>query len=230
MAYPTIDKPYGLKPINLIGGQVFAGATRQFQINPAGFAGNIFNGDVVKIVSTGYIEKDTGQATATPVGIFLGCSYVNAQGQTIFAQYYPTGYAAPTGTVITAYVADDPDVLFKAVLVAGNTEDGNGLTPAYLGRTMIGSNAELVQNTGVIATGDSRIGIYTAAGNTTTASLPIRIVDVVPDTANSSGEFVEVICKWNAPYVVSTTTEAGGIYTTTSTVTGGHQYLNPTGV
>ena len=32
MAYPTIDKPYGLKPINLIGGQVFAGATRQRRI------------------------------------------------------------------------------------------------------------------------------------------------------------------------------------------------------
>jgi hypothetical protein len=209
MAYPTVDAPYGLKPINLIGGQVFAGATRQFQINPAGFAGNIFYGDVVKLVSTGYLEKDTGQATATPVGIFLGCSYVNAQGQTIFAQYYPTGYAAPTGTVISAFVADDPDVLFKAVLVSGQTEDGNGLTPTYLGRTVIGSNAELVQNT---------------------ASLPIRIVDVVPDTANSSGLFVEVICKWNAPYVVSATTESGGVYTTTSTVTGGHQYLNPVGV
>ena len=230
MAYPVIAAPYGLKPINLIGGQVFAGATRQFQINPAGFGANIFNGDVVKIVSTGYLEKDTGQATATPVGIFLGCSYVNAQGQTIYAQYYPSGYAAPTGTVITAYVADDPDILFKAVLVSGQTEDGNGLVPTYIGRTVIGSNAELVQNSGVVATGDSRIGIYTAAGAATTASLPIRIVDVVPDTANSSGNFVEVICKWNAPYVVSTTTEAGGIYTTTSTVTGGHQYLNPTGV
>ena len=230
MAYPTVDAPYGLKPINLIGGQVFAGATRQFQINPAGFAGNIFYGDVVKLVSTGYLEKDTGQATATPVGVFLGCSYVNAQGQTIFAQYYPTGYAAPTGTVISAFVADDPDVLFKAVLVSGQTEDGNGLTPTYLGRTVIGSNAELVQNTGLTSTGNSRIGIYTAAGNTTTASLPIRIVDVVPDTANSSGNFVEVICKWNAPYVVSATTESGGVYTTTSTVTGGHQYLNPVGV
>jgi hypothetical protein len=32
MAYPTVDKPYGLKPINLIGGQVFAGATRQMEI------------------------------------------------------------------------------------------------------------------------------------------------------------------------------------------------------
>ena len=230
MAYPTIDKPYGLKPINLIGGQVFAGQTRQYQIDPAGFAGNIFYGDVVKLVSTGYVEKDTGQATATPLGIFQGCSYVNAQGQTIFAQYYPTGYAAPTGTVITAYVQDDPDLLFKAVLVAGQTEGGNGLTPAYLSRSVIGTNAELVQNTGVVATGDSRIGVYTT-GSTGTASLPIRIIDVVPDTANSSGTFVEVFCKWNAPYVVSTSTSSGGITTTTaSVVTGGHQYLNPVGV
>ena len=226
MAYPTIDKPYGLKPINLIGGQVFAGQTREYQINPAGFAGNIFYGDVVKLVSTGYVEKDTGQATATPVGIFMGCSYVNAQGQTIFAQFYPTGYAAPTGTYITAYVSDDPDQLFKAVLVAGNTENGNGLTPAYLGITLIGTNAELVQNTGSTFTGNPAIGVYTD-GNTGTASLPIRIIDVVPDTANASGNFVEVICKFNAPYMVSTS--SGGI-TTTTVVTGGHQYLNPVGV
>jgi hypothetical protein len=222
MAYPTVDKPYGLKPINLIGGQVFAGQTRQYQIDPAGFAGNIFYGDVVKIVSTGYIEKDLGEATATPVGIFQGCSYVNAQGQTIFAQYYPTGYAAPTGTYITAYVQDDPDVLFKAVLVAGQTEGGNGLTPTYLSRSVIGTNAELVQNAGLTSTGDSRIGLYATTSATT---------DVVPDTANSSGNFVEVICKFNAPYVVSTSTSSGGITTTTtSVVTGGHQYLNPVGV
>lgn len=226
MAYPTIDSPYGLKPINLIGGQVFAGQTRQYQIDPAGFAGNIFYGDVVKLVSSGFVEKDLGQATATPLGIFQGCSYVNAQGQVIFSQYYPTGYAAPTGTYITAYVQDDPDVLFKAVMVAGNTEGGNGLTPAYLSRSVIGTNAELVQNAGSTFTGDSKIGVFAAVG-ATTASLPIRIIDVVPDTANSSGNFVEVICKWNAPYVVSTS--SGGI-TTTSVVTGGHQYLNPVGV
>ena len=224
MAYPTVSAPYGLKPINLIGGQVFAGATRQFNIASA-YGTSIFNGDVVKLVAGGTIEKDTGEATATPVGVFLGCSYVNAQGQTIFQQYYPASTTAPTGTVITAFVADDPDQLFKVVLVAGNTEDGNGLTPAYLGRTMIGSNVELVQNAGSTITGDSRVGIYSAAGATTTASLPLRVIDVVPDTANSSGNFVEFIVKWNAPYI----TLAEG---TPNTVTwaGGHQYLNPTGI
>jgi hypothetical protein len=224
MAYPTVSAPYGLKPINLIGGQVFAGATRQFNIASA-YGTSIFNGDVVKLVAGGTIEKDTGEATATPVGVFLGCSYVNAQGQTIFQQYFPASTAAPTGTVITAFVADDPDQLFKVVLVAGTTEDGNGLTPAYLGRTMIGSNVELVQNAGSTVTGDSRVGIYSAAGATTTVSLPLRVVDVVPDTANSSGNFVEFIVKWNAPYI----TLAEG---TPNVVTfaGGHQYLNPTGI
>ena len=229
MAYPTVSAPYGLKPINLIGGQVFAGATRLLNI-ASGYNTSIFNGDVVKLVSTGTIEKDTGQATATPVGVFLGCSYVNAQGQTVFAQYFPANTTAPTGTTITAYVADDPDQLFKVALVAGQTEDGNGLTIAFLGRTIIGTNVELVQNTGSTVTGDSKIGVYSAAGATTTASLPLRVIDVVPDTANSSGNFCEVIVKWNAPYVVSATVFDDPGYTTTSTVTGGHQYLNPVGV
>ena len=219
MAYPTISAPYGLKPINLIGGQVFAGATRQLTIASA-YSTSIFYGDVVKLASTGTIQKDTGTTTATPVGVFMGCSFVNAQGQLIFSQYFPASTTAPTGTVITAFVADDPDQLFKTVLVTGTTADDatSGLLPAYLGRTVIGGNAELVQNAGSTASGDSKVGIYTAAGATTTATLPIRIIDVVPDTANSSGNFVEVIVKWNAPNV------------TGQTVAGGHQYLNPTGV
>lgn len=219
MAYPTVNAPYGLKPINLIGGQVFAGATRQLTIASA-YNTNIFYGDVVTIASTGVITKDAGTTTATPVGTFMGCSFVNAQGQVIFSQYFPANTAAPTGTIITAYVADDPDQLFKVVNVAGTTADdaASGLLPAYLGRTMIGSNAQLVQNTGSTTTGDSKVAIYSAAGGTTTATLPIRIVDVVPETANSSGNFCEFIVKWNAPNV------------TGQTVAGGHQYLNPTGV
>jgi hypothetical protein len=53
MAYPTVDKPYGLKPINLIGGQVFAGATRQRRI--ASSAASIGYGDPVELTSSGTI-------------------------------------------------------------------------------------------------------------------------------------------------------------------------------
>ncbi len=222
MAYPTVDAPYGLKPINLIGGQVFAGATRQLAIantSGTGYGTSIFYGDLVKLVSGGTIEKDTGTTTATPVGVFLGCQYTSAvTGQLTFSQYYPASLAVKSGSTILAFVADDPDQLFKVVLVAGTTADNtsSGLAPTFLGRTVIGSNAQLVQNAGSTTTGDSKVGIYTAAGATTTDTLPIRIIDVVPDTANSSGNFCEVIVKFNAPNVAG--------------LTGGHQYLNPTGV
>lgn len=49
MAYPVISAPYGLKPINLIGGQVFAGSTREYAI-ANGYNTNIFYGDCVGLV------------------------------------------------------------------------------------------------------------------------------------------------------------------------------------
>ena len=76
MAYPTVDAPYGLKPVNLIGGQVFAGATRQMQI-ASGYATNIFYGDLVKRVADGTIEKDTGTTTATPCGVYWRVLFSN---------------------------------------------------------------------------------------------------------------------------------------------------------
>jgi hypothetical protein len=215
MAYPTVSAPYGLKPVNLIGGQVYAGSTRLLKIASA-YAANIFYGDVVKLVSSGTIEKDTGTTTGTPVGVFLGCTFTNpSTKQPTWSQYWPTGTVASDAQ---AYVVDDPDILFKVAAVS------SGTTIAFYAQTVIGNNVSLVQNSGSTTTGDSAVAIDGSAV-ATTVSLPIRIIAGVPDTANASGEFCEFICKWNAPYI----TLAEG---TPNVVTwaGGHQYLNPTGV
>mgnify|MGYP006193383969 CR=1 FL=1 len=107
MAYPTVDKPYGLKPVNLIGGQVFAGATRQMEI-ASGYATSIFYGDLVKRISDGTIEKDTGTTTATPCGVFLGVSFTNSStGQVQQQQFYPASQSIKSGTKIFAVVADE---------------------------------------------------------------------------------------------------------------------------
>jgi hypothetical protein len=218
MAYPTIDKPYGLKPINLIGGQVYAGSTRLMSI-ASGYNTSIYYGDVVKRVANGTVEKDVGTTTATPVGIFVGCTYTNpTTKQKQFAQYWPAGTVASDAQ---AYVVDDPDVLFKVATVS------SGTTVAFYGPDAVGANAALVQNSGSNTTGDSAIAID-GTSIATTASLPIRIVDIVPDTSNSANGYCEFICKFNAPYMVSTFTSPGN--TVATVVTGGHAYLNPTGV
>jgi len=189
MAYPTVSAPYGLKPINLIGGQVFAGATRMMQI-ASGYATNIFYGDLVKRISDGTIEKDTGTATATPVGVFLGVSFTNSStGQIQQQQFYPASQSIKSGTKIFAVVADDPDTLFQVAVVSGTT------VITGVGITAIGNNSTLVQNAGSTTTGNSAVAI--TATTATTNTLPIRIIDVVRDTETTADNFPEVIVKIN---------------------------------
>ena len=199
MAYPTVSAPYGLIPINLVGGRVFAGATRQIPIG-SGEATAIFYGDVVKFNAGGNLTRDTSTDAATPVGVFLGCSYTDPTFGKVFRQYFPAGTVASDTVGI---VCDDPDALFKAAVV------DTGTTISYMGRTDVNRNATLVQNTGSTVTGNSAVGIQSTTGTATT--LPVRIVDFVPETtiAGEPGSYTEVIVKW---------------------VAGVHRYTNPTGV
>lgn len=199
MAYPSVSAPYGLIPINLIGGQVFAGATRQIPID-SGSATSIFYGDVVELNSSGTLSKDTGTDAATPVGVFLGCSYTDPTFGKVFRQYYPANTSASD---IMAYVEDDPDALFKVAVVS------SGTTISYVNRTAVGNNAVLVQNAGSTTNGNSKVAVSSTTA--TTSTWPVRVIDVVPETAIAGypGSYTEVIVKWNA---------------------GMHQYTNPTGV
>ncbi len=221
MAYPTVDKPYGLKPINLIGGQVFAGATRQRRI--ASSAASIGYGDPVQLTSSGTISVST--STTTPpdagfAGVFLGCSFVSSvTGQPTYSQAWISGTSVKSGTFVTAYVADDPDTLFKAVGVSASL---NVSTTSGFTYEDIGANVALVDEALSTVTNDSQRGLLLSSV-ATTRSLPMRIVDVVEDTAFVSGGttyYPEVIVKFNAPY----TTGVSGV------VEGGHAYYNPLGI
>ena len=190
MAYPTVSAPYGLKPVGLIGGEVYSGSTRMFKIASA-YGTAIGNGDLVKIASDGTVQKDTGTATATPVGVFVGCSYTNpTTNQKIFTQNWT---ASTVASDAVAYVVDDPNALFKIAFVSsGTTITTTGVTRA----NCVGMNGTLVQNAVNAATGNSTVAL--SATTATTNTLPIRIIDVVPDTALGADAFVEVIVKINA--------------------------------
>jgi hypothetical protein len=185
MAYPVVAAPYGLKPINLIGGQVFAGSTREYAI-PYGYATDIFYGDLVGL-SRGNIERLTVSTgtLGTVTGVFLGCSYTNpTTKQKQFAQYWPGGTTAGDAVAI---VCDDPDTVFKAAVCS------SGVVMASGARAMIGQNLAMINNTGNENTGNSANALL-APTNTpaTTDALPIRVLGVVPDT---------VVTLGNATYV-----------------------------
>jgi hypothetical protein len=196
MAYPTVSAPYGLKPINRIDGMPYAGAFRQIPV-AASFATAIFNGDTVKIDSTGYLVKSTTTDSGTIVGVVVGGQYVNSSGQTVQGQYIPASVSTAANPAY-AYVIDDPMALFKVAVVS------SGTTMSSAGRTVVGSNLALVLNAGSTTTGDSAFAV-TLTGAGTTATIPVRVIDVVPETATAADTYTELLVKINTHQYNDTT-------------------------
>jgi hypothetical protein len=186
----TTASPYGLIPVKRVDGMSYAGATEEFLIDPAGEATNIFNGQVVIIGADGYIAISTatgadittnnlGGSGVGAIGVFVGCEYVNAQGQVIHSQYYPSG----TTGVVKAYVVTDPNVTFQAQL------DGSGA------QTVLGTNTffAAVQST---STGSTQTGNSTSALDATVkaAAAAFRIVGFASPAGDA---YTDVLVKFN---------------------------------
>jgi hypothetical protein len=194
MAYPTVSKTYGFKPVNRLDGLPYAGAIRQIPVAPA-YATAILNGDTVAIDTNGYLVAKTTTNSGDSVGVLVGCQYVNSQSQTVQGQYYPAAVSTTTNMAF-AYVVDDPYAVFKVVATNGQTT-----VPTAFSRAIVGSNVAISVATGSTSTGDSYYGIDGTSANTTN-TLPVRVVDVVPDTATgpagvAATTYYEFLVKFN---------------------------------
>ena len=184
------NTPYGLRPINRTDGMPYAGATSQFLIDPAGLASNLFYGQVVLINANGYIALSTATGADLTTnnlggdsmggwGVFVGCSYINAQGQQIYGQYYPSG----TTGVVTAYVITDTSVTYQAQL------DGQ-VTQAALGANTFFAAAQST-STGNTRTGNSTSALESTVVTTAAAFKIIGFASPLTDT------YTEVFVKFN---------------------------------
>lgn len=193
MAYPTVSAPYGLQALNRVDGLPYAGAIRQIPIAST-YNTAIFNGDIVRIAAGGTIQKSTVTTDSTTaaanntVGVFVGCQFVNSQGQTVQGQYYP-GNAAATSAV--AFVIDDPLAAFKVAVTLSNG------AMSTVNQSIVGTNMAVRQGTGSTTTGDSAVSVFATNAQGNAAALPLRVIAVIPDTASNATAFTEVLVKFN---------------------------------
>lgn len=197
MAYPSVDRPYGLLPTNLIGGRVFAGSTRMIPI-ASGYTtgvsgGGLFYGDIVKFTNTGTLitsglaYNSAASETGGTLGVFLGCEYTPAGGPLFGKQRYQYWGNGTVAADAVAYVCDDPDVIMRAGVISYTS--GSTITPGAVSALSLGTNvttmATNTANTGTAANlaGNSNVGVMGGSGNarllTTT---PFRIVQLVEDS------------------------------------------------
>ena len=175
--------PMGAEPVGgLSACGSFSGKVRHIKI-ASGYASNIFYGDFVKLVNTGTIEKDVGTATATPVGIFMGCFYTDpSTSQPTFNQMWPTGTVASDAM---AYVLDDPDAVFRM--------QGDG----SLAQTTLGNNIAIIQTSGSTTIGRSKNAVD-ASTAATTDTLPLRILEFMDGPDSTVGDaYTDVLLTYN---------------------------------
>jgi hypothetical protein len=197
----AVSSPYGLKPVNLIGGLPYSGSTRMFPI-ASGYAANIYNGSVVYVTAAGVLNIVTAtgadattnawpvgaSGTTGAIGVFLGCSYTNpSTKQKVFSQYWPTGTVAADAI---GYVVDDERAVFQ-VQAAGTV----ALTE--LGANFFFSAAQST-STGNTATGNSTSAVVVGASAIATTA-PFRCVGFVDMVGFSSvgDAYTDILVKFN---------------------------------
>tara|TARA_R110002095_G_C4105357_1_gene224500 strand:- start:3 stop:608 length:606 start_codon:yes stop_codon:yes gene_type:complete len=181
--------PFGLRPIGRLGGGTVE--TRAYPILSSEST-RICYGDVVKLTDAGAtttIQKDTGTTTATPIGIFVGCQFIDLNSKDLTFSQQWSGAANTEGM---AFVVDDPAALFA--IQADATVNNDDLA----------ANAALVQGASSADLSISRVSldISTAA---TTNTLPLRIVDWLGGyNGDEYGTaFPIMVCRFNAGHQLS---------------------------
>jgi hypothetical protein len=159
---------------------------RTIDLNPASpkvasalVPADIFTGDPIFIDTAGTVRPNTADADERAIGVFQGCSFVNASGEQKFARSITGGV---TATDVKIHIASDPAQTFfiqadATVTAAAGFGVGvyNGVYIAGTGSHKTGQSAYVLDASGpILSTGNLRVirrapwdtGIGTSAGVT----------------------------------------------------------------
>jgi hypothetical protein len=162
---------FGLRPYRKLDGTPLVGAQNRYTI-AAGYATAIYQGDLVKPVAAGNIERHTANTSAAVVGVFNGVFYNDPTTQKpTYKNYYP-GSVTPTQGNITAFVVDDPDAVFLM--------DAD----AVFARADLFKNYSVTNATGVTQTGISSVQLDGSVSGTA-STFVVQAIDISQDPENS---------------------------------------------
>ena len=164
------DAAFGLRPSRMMGGAPFSGGQSRYRI-ASGYSTKIFQGDLVKQVTGGGIERAAASSTVPVVGVFNGVQYTDpTTGERVFANHYPGSISASD---IIAFIVDDPNVVFEI------QADEQFPVADLLG------NFDVIDQstTGDTASGRSNMELDVSTGATTT-TLPLKAIDISQDPDN----------------------------------------------
>jgi hypothetical protein len=180
--------PYGLRPVQLLGGLPFAGAIRSFPMT-LNSAKGFFYGDPVALVNGQPTVLTASPITTvnanSPVGVFLGCEYQDPIRGFVNAQSFAANGISNGATKVKFKIIDSPICVFMV--------QANGTVAA----TALGANTDLLGvGTGNASTGNSLVSAD--AGVALTATLAVKIIGFADQPGSQVGDpFTDLLVIWN---------------------------------
>ena len=195
---------YGLRPIGLVGSGANSTGVTQYEI-ASDNTNAIYQYGIVVPTADGVIDfaGATDGGTTQALGVLMGVEYHDSvQKKPVWLNYWPGSgsVSVDTNYPIKAFVADNPDQLFKVASDASLTDRATALATVFANASL-GTSAR----TGSTDTGSSNSAL-SVSSVATTATLPLRIVGIMDDEANSdyTAAGIPLIVRLNAHFNAGT--------------------------
>jgi hypothetical protein len=185
--------PFGLRPAYHPSG--LDRAQGLANIIESGYAQNLLKGQAVKLAAaTGYVVR--ADATDALYGVFDGVEWTDTTGRRRVSNYWPTGTAYQTGSLI-AYIWTDPQVVYEI--------QANG----SIAQTAIGAEFDLSSPyAGSTTTGLSQALMDTTAAGANTSKV-LRVIDLAPYPGNDWGDAYTIVRVQIAKFQYNGTYDTG---------------------
>ena len=195
---------YGLRPIGLVGSGANSTGVTQYEI-ASNNTNAIYQYGIVVPTANGVIDYAgaTDGGTTQALGVLMGVEYQDSvQKKPVLLNYWPGSgsVSVDTNYPVKAFVADDPNQLFKVASDATMTDRATALA-AVFANASLGTSAR----TGSTNTGSSNSAL-SVSSIATTATLPLRIVGILDDVANNdyTAAGIPLIVSLNAHFNAAT--------------------------
>ena len=195
---------YGLRPIGLVGSGVNSTGVTQYEI-ASNNTNVIYQYGLCVPLAAGVIDYAgaTSGGTTPALGVLMGVEYVDSVSKKpVWINYWPGSgsVSVDTNHPVKAFVADNPNQLFKVASDATLTDRATALT-AVFANASLGTSAR--SGSSDVGNSTSALGVSTIAA---TATLPLRIVGIQDDAGNSdfAAAGIPLIVRINAHFNANT--------------------------
>jgi|TARA_R110002020_G_scaffold289346_2_gene504813 hypothetical protein len=195
---------YGLIPVGMVGSGPNSTGVTEYEIANDN-TNAIYHGGICVPLAAGVIAYAgaTDGGTTQALGVLTGVEYVDSgTGKTIWKNYWPgsNSVSVDTNHPVRAFVADNPNQIFKVASDATLTNKATAQA-AVFANASLGTSARTGSDTS--GQSNSALGVSTIA---VTATLPLRIVGIVDDEANSdyAAAGIPLLVRLNAHFNAAT--------------------------